>query len=61
MKASELTRLAKRGGCHIKRHGADHDIWINPKTGQTAPIPRHKSKEVPTGTAAKITKILGLK
>jgi len=60
MKVSELTRLAKKHGCHIKRHGADHDIWINPKTGKTAPIPRHQSKEVPTGTAKNIIKNLGL-
>ncbi|MCL2047560.1 MAG: type II toxin-antitoxin system HicA family toxin [Defluviitaleaceae bacterium] len=61
MKVSELTRLAKRHGCHIKRHGAEHDIWINPKTGSTASIPRHHSKEVATGTAKNIIKELGLK
>ena len=61
MKASELTRLAKKHGCHIKRHGSEHDIWINPKTGDTASIPRHQSKEVPTGTAESIKKNLGLK
>jgi len=61
MKASELTRLAKKKGCQIKRHGADHDIWLNPKTGNTAPIPRHQSKEVATGTANRIIKDLGLK
>lgn len=61
MKASELTRWAKKKGCHIKRHGAEHDIWINPKTGGTAQIPRHGSKEVPTGTANRIIKDLGLK
>jgi len=60
MKASELTRLAKKCGCHIKRHGAEHDIWVNPKTGNTARIPRHKSKEVATGTAKNIIKDLGL-
>ena len=60
MKASELTRLAKKHGCHIKRHGSEHDIWINPKTGNTASISRHQSKEVATGTAKKIIKELGL-
>jgi len=61
MKASELTRLAKKYGCHVKRHGSEHDIWINPKTGNTARIPRHQSKEVATGTAENIKKDLGLK
>ena len=61
MKVSELTKLAKRQGCFIKRHGAEHDIWVNPKTGKTARIPRHQSKEVATGTANNIVKDLGLK
>ena len=61
MKASELAKLAKKHGCHIKRHGAEHDIWINPKTGNTARIPRHQSKEVATGTAQNIIKDLGLR
>jgi predicted RNA binding protein YcfA (HicA-like mRNA interferase family) len=61
MKASELTRLAKKNGCYIKRHGAEHDIWVNPITGNTARIPRHPSKEVATGTAHRIITDLGLK
>jgi predicted RNA binding protein YcfA (HicA-like mRNA interferase family) len=61
MKVSELTRLAKKSGCRIKRHGAEHDIWINPITGSTASIPRHASKEVSTGTAHSIMTDLGLK
>ena len=61
MKASELTRLAKKQGCHIVRHGAEHDIWINPKTGKTARIPRHPSKEVATDTAHNIIEDLSLK
>jgi len=61
MKASELIRLAKKHGCQIKRHGAEHDIWINPKTGATSRIPRHQSKEVGTGTADRIMKDLELK
>jgi len=61
MKVSELTKLARKHGCRIKRHGSEHDIWINPKTGNTASIPRHKSKELATGTANSIIKDLGLK
>ena len=61
MKASELTKLAKMHGCYILRHGSEHDIWVNPKIGKTAQIPRHKSKEVRTGTASRIIKDLDLK
>jgi len=61
VKASELIRLAKKYSCYIKRHGSEHDIWVNPKTGNTARIPRHPSKEVKTGTAERIKKDLGLK
>ena len=61
MKVGELIRLVKRNECKIKRHGAEHDIWINPKTGKTAAIPRHNNKELTTGTAERIMKDLGLK
>jgi len=61
MKTSELINGAKKNGCYILRHGSDHDIWINPKTGKTASIPRHKSKEIATGTAHRIIKDLEIK
>jgi predicted RNA binding protein YcfA (HicA-like mRNA interferase family) len=61
VKASELIRLAKKHGCRIVRHGSEHDIWINPKTGGTAQIPRHPGKEVKKGTTEQIIKDLGLK
>lgn len=60
MKVSEIVRLMKKHGCIIKRHGAEHDIWINPITGGEASVPRHGSKELPTGTANKILKCLKL-
>ncbi|MFH1081460.1 MAG: addiction module toxin, HicA family [Pseudomonadota bacterium] len=28
-------------GCCLYRRGANHDIYINPKNGAKAPIPRH--------------------
>ena len=61
MKASELTRLARKHGCRIIRHGSEHDIWVNPATGKTASIPRHHSKEVASGTAHSIMSDLSLK
>jgi len=61
MKVSELTKLAKKHGCYVKRHGSEHDIWISPMTGNTARIPRHQSKEIAIGTAQNILKDLGIK
>ena len=61
MKTSEITRLAKKNGCQVLRHGSRHDVWINPKTGGTTSIPRHKADEIPAGTANQILKDLGLK
>ena len=34
--------------------GSEHDIWINPKTGMTATIPRHGAQEVSPGTLKNI-------
>jgi len=55
-----MVRLAKKSGCEIVRHGSRHDIWRNPKTGTETQIPRHQSKELPTGTVNRIKKDLGL-
>jgi len=30
-----------RDGCFLCRHGSRHDIYMNPRTGKKAPIPRH--------------------
>lgn len=54
MKHSELIRALKKAGCLLKRHGASHDIWINPKTGARTSVPRHGSKEIKENTARSI-------
>lgn len=28
-------------GCYLKREGASHSLWINPKTGVVEAVPRH--------------------
>jgi hypothetical protein len=33
----ELTKA----GCHLKRHGKKHDLYLNPRNGRKAPVPRH--------------------
>jgi mRNA interferase HicA len=54
MKHSELIRLLKKAGCLLKRHGASHDVWMNPATGATTAVPRHGSKEIKNKTAKSI-------
>lgn len=54
MKHSELIRKLKKAGCLLKRHGAGHDIWINPVTGATSTVPRHGSKEIKKKTVKSI-------
>lgn len=60
MKGSELIAELVANGCYFHRHGSRHDVWKN-KEGKQFSVPRHLSKEVPTGTADKIRKAAGLK
>ena len=41
MKRKKLIRELVRSGCYLHRHGKKHDIYINPRNGRKAPIPRH--------------------
>lgn len=58
MKYSELYRILKKNGCYIQRHGANHDLWVNPKTKRTALVSRHASQEAAVGTLRSIVKNL---
>ena len=58
---SEIIRKIKRKTkCYIVRHGAEHDIWLNPETGIEFTIPRHPSRELKSGTARNILRAAGL-
>jgi len=59
MRRSELLRQLSEQGCVLLRHGARHDIYINPATGQKQPVPRHS--EIDEALAKHIKKYLGLK
>ena len=61
MKVSEFVRELKKQGIKLHRHGTRHDVYINPRTGDKAELPRHQSKEIKTGTRESIIKDLGLK
>lgn len=61
MKTSELTKIIKREGCYFVEHRGDHDYWYSPISRKEFPVPRHPSREIPTGTVNKIMKDAGLK
>lgn len=56
MKRKELEKKLRKAGCYLKREGASHSLWINPKTGVVEAIPRHS--EVREILAKKILKSL---
>jgi mRNA interferase HicA len=39
-------------GAFLKREGASHSLWTNPRTGQVEAVPRHT--EIPNLLARKI-------
>ena len=60
-KVSEIVKMIKKEThCYMIREGANHEIWLNPDTGEEFPIPRHYSKELPKGTANNILRKAGL-
>lgn len=42
MKRRDLIKRIEDFGCQLLRHGGKHDIYHNPKTGATQPVPRHR-------------------
>ena len=56
MKRRDLISKIEKNGCVLLRHGAKHDIYHNPSTGKTEPIPRHR--EINERLAQKILKAL---
>jgi len=41
MKRKELIRQLLNAGCILFRHGARHDVYLNPLNGKKQPVPRH--------------------
>jgi mRNA interferase HicA len=58
MKRKEFICELEKSGCVLHRHGARHDIYLNPATGQKSPVPRHT--EVKDSLCRLIRKQLGL-
>jgi mRNA interferase HicA len=59
MKRQEFIHELRAAGCELLRHGARHDVYVNPATGQKQPVPRHT--EIDDALAKHIKKYLGLK
>ena len=47
MKRRALEKRLRRAGCYLKREGAEHALWINPKTGAIEAVPRHAEIKEP--------------
>jgi predicted RNA binding protein YcfA (HicA-like mRNA interferase family) len=58
MKRLQLERHLKELGCRFDHRGGKHDIWVNPGSGNQAPVPRHN--EIKLGTVRNICQQLGL-
>lgn len=58
MKRSSLLRHLRRHGCHLKREGAAHSLWLNPRTGEVEAVPRHQ--EISDRLAHKICRALSV-
>ncbi|MGH3089658.1 MAG: type II toxin-antitoxin system HicA family toxin [Rubrobacteraceae bacterium] len=56
MKRSQLPRHLRRHGCALRREGANHSIYQNTSTGDTAPVPRRT--EIAKNLARRICKDL---
>jgi len=56
MKRRDLERRLRIAGCYLKREGASHSLWINPKNGAMEAISRHT--EIKEPLANKILKNL---
>ncbi|MCL1817582.1 MAG: type II toxin-antitoxin system HicA family toxin [Spirochaetaceae bacterium] len=56
MKRTELIRKITSNGAIFVRHGSNHDIYVQPKNGNTEPVPRHN--EIKEFIARKIIKNL---
>ena len=56
MKRKAPLRHLEEHRCSLKREGARHSIYWNPRTGRREPVPRHS--EIPDLLARKICRAL---
>ena len=56
MKRRDLISELEQAGCILLRRGGGHDIYHNPRSGKSQPVPRHR--EINENLAKKIIKDL---
>jgi mRNA interferase HicA len=54
----KLIQRHVKAGCYLKRHGNRHDIYLNPRNGRHAPIPRRR--EIKDSLVNLVLKQLGI-
>jgi mRNA interferase HicA len=59
VKRREFVRELETSGCALKRSGGGHDIYYNPASRRSAPVPRHI--EIPNSLCNLIRQQLGIK
>lgn len=42
MKRKDFINHLKNNDCLLKRHGSNHDLFVNTKNGKVSTVPRHK-------------------
>jgi predicted RNA binding protein YcfA (HicA-like mRNA interferase family) len=61
MKYAELVKKLKRLGCEFRRQASgSHEIWYNPRTNRSTPIPCHANKDIGKSLLTKILRELGI-
>lgn len=58
MKRKDFIKYLEINECFLKRHGGNHDLYINIKNGKTSTVPRHK--EINNELCKKICKDIGI-
>ncbi|MBN2327411.1 MAG: type II toxin-antitoxin system HicA family toxin [Candidatus Omnitrophica bacterium] len=58
MNRKEFIRKLNQSGCVLHRHGARHDLYLNPANGKKQPVPRHT--EIDEKLVKHILKHLGI-
>ena len=56
MKRTALLQHVRKHGCVLKREGASHSLWHNPRTGTVEAVPHHV--EIPNSLTQKICRRL---
>ncbi|MFN3639239.1 MAG: type II toxin-antitoxin system HicA family toxin [Chloroherpetonaceae bacterium] len=61
LKYEEITAKMKRLGFRLHRQGkGSHEIWVRDADGKIVPVPKHRGKDIKTGTLRAIIREIGV-